>query len=295
MNKMVYLLYDVNNKIITSDRINSVLLTRANEKFGDYINILRCHEDDIILSISPSGSYFVSHVSDINSYIFNRNLNSLGELSTFVIIGQDELKSSIIIGTSSGRIVRILVSAVLERGWNFPVRLIRVSGAKIIDAHLDNGGCNYLFISRNGRILKSSPTICATLKLRSTVGAQAFDLKEGDEIVSFFLVPENESKEDRIILLDENGNGKGLFLNSIKTRRKLIRAGNKVFHNKEYSGVKLIGGCYTNDANDLIVIVLKDICYYIYSKYFLNYGKRAFGKKIIVSESLKTIKRMFKG
>jgi len=211
MNKMVYLLYDVNNKIITSDRINSVLLTRANEKFGDYINILRCHEDDIILSISPSGSYFLSHVSDINSYIFNRNLNSLGELSTFVIIGQDELKSSIIIGTSSGRIVRILVSAVLERGWNFPVRLIRVSGAKIIDAHLDNGGCNYLFISRNGRILKSSPTICATLKLRSTVGAQAFDLKEGDEIVSFFLVPENESKEDRIILLDENGNGKGLF------------------------------------------------------------------------------------
>jgi DNA gyrase/topoisomerase IV subunit A len=237
--------------------------------------------------------YFLSHVGDINTSTFKRNLSSLMDLSSFTIIGQDDIKSSIIIGTNTGRIARILVSAITERGWNYPVKLIKIFDDKIINAYLDNGEYNYLFISKNGRILRSSSKVCATLKRRYTGGARAFDLKEGDEIVSFFLVPIIESENDRIIILDENGNGKGVSLSSIKARQKLTRSGNKLFNAKEFSEIKLVGGCYSNNENDLIVIGMKDICYYIYSKYFTNNSKRALGKKIIASDSIKFIKRMF--
>ncbi len=293
MNKMVYLLYDINKKIITSNKINNALLTRANEKFGDYISILRCYEEDIVMLISQNGLYFLSHVIDIGTNSFEKKLSMLGDISSFIIIGQDDLKESIITCTNKGRIIRIMLSAITERGWNYPVKLIKMLDDKIVNAYLDKGEHNYLFISRNGQILKSLSSVCATLKRKYRTGAMAFDLKEGDEIVSFFLVPVNETENDRVIILDENGNGKGIFLNSIKARQKLIRSGSKLFNAKEFSEIKLVGGCYTNDENDLIVIVLKDTCYYIYSKYFANNKKRSLGKKIISSDSIQFIKKIF--
>lgn len=293
MNKMVYLLYDINKKIITSNKINNALLTRANEKFGDYISILRCYENDIIMLVSQNGLYFLSHVADIGTNTFQKNLFLLGDTFFPIIIGQDDLKESIITCTNKGRIVRIILSAIVERGWNYPIKLIKMFDDKVVNAYLDDGKHNYLFISRNGQILKSLSSVCTTLKRKYGIGAMAFDLKEGDEIISFFLVPVNETENDRVIILDENGYGKGIFLNSIRARRKLIRSGSKLFNAKEFSGIKLVGGCYTNDENDLIVIVLEDTCYYIYSKYFTNNRKRSLGKKIISSNSIKFIKKIF--
>ena len=158
--------------------------------------------------------------------------------------------------------------------------IILDEGDELVTSIFVNSGDDVMFVSRNGKGLRTSSDDVRTMG-RSTHGVRAMKLADDDEIIGLVKVEDDK----RILMVTENGKGKQVRFSEFMSHGRGTM-GQRIYSIDDRTS-HLVNALAVNDDNDVVFITLNGQTIRVHVKDISIQGRSAMGVKVVTFKKAK--------
>ena len=257
---------------------------------GDFVeHLFVASSHDIVMYVTSYGKAYYSYVWEIPE---GAKVSKGANLKNFLQIENQEKVTSVIcfkefeddmylmMVTRYGVTKKVALKAFENAKKRGVKAIILDEGDELVTSIFVNSGDDVMFVSRNGKGLRTSSDDVRTMG-RSTHGVRAMKLADDDEIIGLVKVEDDK----RILMVTENGKGKQVRFSEFMSHGRGTM-GQRIYSIDDRTS-HLVNALAVNDDNDVVFITLNGQTIRVHVKDISIQGRSAMGVKVVTFKKAK--------